>query len=99
MINRRNLIKTLIATTAASSMPGLTLASMPKHSWKNWSGNQSCSPARKLAPASLEELQTIIRDSQSKIRVAGAGLYGRPPSQAASGAEKSLIRLIKVRTP
>lgn len=73
MINRRNLLKTLIATTAVNALPALSQAKQTSPGWKNWSGNQSCSPKQKLAPATLEELQTIVRDTKGKLRVAGSG--------------------------
>ena len=78
-MNRRHLIKSLIASTVASAMPftqtslaSNTLANK-KYPWKNWSGNQQCLPAERVAPANVEALQTLIQNSQNNIRAVGAG--------------------------
>ena len=78
-MNRRHLIKSLIATTIASTLPisGRVLAnkqvSPKKYPWKNWSGNQQCFPAQRVAPANIAELQSIVRGNTGKIRAVGAG--------------------------
>jgi len=79
-MNRRHLIKSLIATTIASSVPTYALSSVQpaksaskKYPWKNWSGNQQCFPGNRFAPASIAELQTIVRESKGHIRAVGAG--------------------------
>jgi FAD-linked oxidoreductase len=44
--------------------------------WRNWAGDQSCSPAQLLAPASIGELQDALgraRERGWSVRVAGAG--------------------------
>lgn len=83
-MQRRDLIKSLIATTVATSLPGSillsgdTLASntvsrAKTYPWKNWSGNQHCYPERKLAPSSVDELKDIISSSKGAIRTVGSG--------------------------
>jgi FAD-linked oxidoreductase len=78
-MNRRHLIKSLIASTITSAMP-LSLNSFAssatvskKYPWKNWSGNQQCFPSQRLAPANIEELQNLIKNNQGRIRAVGAG--------------------------
>jgi len=75
MMNRRNLLKTLIGATVASAFPvtgafASTSAAMP---WRNWSGNQHCVPSERLAPANLDELRRILRTQKGPIRCVGAG--------------------------
>src|SRR5690554_339843 len=41
--------------------------------WRNWSGAQSCLPARYLAPKNLDELVDVIAHSTGTIRPVGAG--------------------------
>jgi L-gulono-1,4-lactone dehydrogenase len=44
--------------------------------WRNWAGDQSCSPARRPAPASAEELAEAVGEAAARglrVRVAGAG--------------------------
>lgn len=40
--------------------------------WRNWSGGQSCLPAARLAPQSLDELVQVIRQAQGKVRPVGS---------------------------
>jgi len=79
-MNRRHLIKSLIATTIASSIPTSAFAMPPpasaatkKYPWRNWSGNQECFPSLRAAPSNVAELQTLIRGSKGNIRAVGAG--------------------------
>ena len=82
-MNRRHLIKSLIAGTVASAFPlsnsafAVTSSSVKKgakkYPWKNWSGNQKCFPSQRLAPASIGELQSLIQNTQGRIRAVGAG--------------------------
>ncbi len=78
-MNRRNLIKSLIAGTVASAFPlsNSVLASnhtaKKKYPWKNWSGNQKCFPDQRVAPASVTELQTLISNTKGRIRAVGTG--------------------------
>jgi FAD/FMN-containing dehydrogenase len=44
--------------------------------WKNWVGNQSCTPAQIAAPGSEEEVAALVTDAVARglpVRVAGAG--------------------------
>lgn len=43
------------------------------NAWSNWSGNVSCTPADIEKPASEEQLIALLRESASKVRVAGTG--------------------------
>lgn len=87
-MNRRNLLKSLIASTISASVPGSVLLTnsvlasqdinnssteSKKIPWKNWSGNQHCFPAKKLAPDSISSLQEFVSTSRSPIRVVGSG--------------------------
>lgn len=86
MIHRRTLLKSLIGATIATSLPGGLLTArhsmaqsqsatnkVTRYPWKNWSGNQQCFPAARLAPKSLDELSDIIRNSKGTIRAVGSG--------------------------
>jgi FAD-linked oxidoreductase len=77
-MNRRHLLKSLVATTIASTLPFPALSApasgaAKRYPWKNWSGSQECLPSERLAPASVEELQTLIRSKGSNIRALGSG--------------------------
>lgn len=76
-MQRRQLLKGLIAATLASASPSLTLATSvgrdKRYPWKNWSGNQSCFPEHRVAPASVEALQSLLAETQGKVRAVGAG--------------------------
>ena len=83
-MHRRDLLKTLVATTLTATVPSLSLlassalegASAPKkkiYPWKNWSGNQVCYPQRKYAPSSIEALKEVLRESSGQVRMVGAG--------------------------
>ena len=41
--------------------------------WANWSGNQSCAPNERLIPKNTDELSQMIKQSQQRIRLVGAG--------------------------
>ncbi|MDX1452674.1 MAG: D-arabinono-1,4-lactone oxidase [Oleiphilaceae bacterium] len=75
LVQRRHLLKSLIATTVAASLPASTLAALAskQYPWKNWSGNQQCVPAKRLAPRNISELQTLLREGKDKIRAVGSG--------------------------
>jgi len=78
-MNRRHLIKSLIAGTITSSIPlasnsfAGSATSSKKYPWKNWSGNQQCFPSQRIAPESIDALQALIKNSRGKIRAVGAG--------------------------
>jgi FAD-linked oxidoreductase len=85
-MQRRDFLKTLVATSLTSALPGAfllpdkTLASLPsgqaspkRYPWKNWSGNQQCFPSMRYAPKSSTELSELIRQSSGTIRAVGSG--------------------------
>jgi FAD-linked oxidoreductase len=76
-MNRRNLLKSLVAATVASAVPlpsfSAQASAAKRFPWKNWSGNQHCLPSERLAPATVEELQTLIRSKTASIRALGSG--------------------------
>ena len=44
--------------------------------WRNWAGDQACTPAELRRPGSIEELATSIQDAARmgrRVRVAGSG--------------------------
>ena len=41
--------------------------------WRNWSGNQFSYPAARAAPASAEQVATLLKSVSAPIRVVGAG--------------------------
>lgn len=83
-MQRRDLIKSLIASTITASVPGSFIfsesvfsASKPTKTnrvpWKNWSGNQICYPSKKFAPSNIEQLQDILSNNEGVIRTVGSG--------------------------
>lgn len=84
MITRRSLLSQLVAATAATSVaPSISLAAPDlsktnsaekrRIPWKNWSGSQICYPDQRKAPATVEELQALVKDAEGKIRPVGSG--------------------------
>lgn len=86
MMHRRDLLKSVIAASLASALPASVLLSQPalgssqanttpakRYPWKNWSGNQLCYPAHRLAPKSETELSDLLRNSSGTIRAVGSG--------------------------
>jgi FAD-linked oxidoreductase len=41
--------------------------------WRNWAGNQTCSPAARLAPATEDELADALASAAGPVRPAGTG--------------------------
>ena len=44
--------------------------------WKNWTGDQSCTPARRALPSSVDEVVSTVRSAAERrqvVRVVGAG--------------------------
>ncbi|TNC79692.1 MAG: FAD-binding protein [Oleiphilus sp.] len=72
-MNRRNLLKALVAGTLVTSLPGLSWSQTKPLPWRNWSGNQKCSPAVRAVPGSVAELQNLVRESTGTVRAVGAG--------------------------
>jgi len=73
MINRRNLLKTVVAACITQAVPNTALASTTRLPWRNWSGSQECFPAQRYAPKSVTALQQWLHRNQSPIRPVGAG--------------------------
>lgn len=77
MVSRRSLLNNLMMAAAGIAVsPNLVLAAGDKSKripWKNWSGSQVCYPEFRKAPASVEELQSLITSAKGKIRPVGAG--------------------------
>ncbi len=55
--------------TAAAGTP-VPFKALP---WKNWSGGQHCNPAARAAPASVDELASLIAKTPLPVRGVGAG--------------------------
>lgn len=64
--------------------------------WTNWVGNQTCAPAELAAPASEEEISTLVA-SASAVRVAGAG-HSFTPVVATDGLLLDLSGLGGIRS-
>lgn len=103
MMQRRHLLKTLVASTitasAASTLPLRASASASpssdKHAamaWRNWSGNLSASPAQRFAPSSVAQLQEWLAQAQGPVRMVGAG-HSFSPLVPTSGNMVSVRRL------
>jgi L-gulonolactone oxidase len=59
--------------------------------WTNWAGNESCRPALRVAPATLEEVAAVVARAR-RVRVAGAG-HSFSPAVLTSGTLLSLERM------
>lgn len=67
--------------------------------WRNWVGNQSCIRAARGAPASEDELCSMIREATRKglnVRVAGSG-HSFTPVALTSGLHLTLANMTGVR--
>ncbi|MCY1504990.1 L-gulono-1,4-lactone dehydrogenase [compost metagenome] len=67
--------------------------------WRNWVGNQSCIRAARGAPASEDELCSMIRDATRKglnVRVAGSG-HSFTPVALTNGLHMTLANMKGVR--
>lgn len=67
--------------------------------WRNWVGNQSCIRAARGAPASEDELCTMIRDATARglnVRVAGSG-HSFTPVALTNGLHLTLGNMTGVR--
>ncbi|WP_271408093.1 D-arabinono-1,4-lactone oxidase [Pseudomonas sp. Q1-7] len=67
--------------------------------WRNWVGNQSCVRAARGAPASEDELCSMIRDATRKglnVRVAGSG-HSFTPVALTNGLHLTLANMTGVR--
>lgn len=80
MLSRRSLLTQLMSAAAVTAMPNMVLANVEPGKkikkalpWKNWSGSQICHPQNRKAPASLEALQNLVKDTKGVIRPVGSG--------------------------
>lgn len=94
MLKRRNLLSAMIAVAAAGAVPTslVRAAETRRLPWRNWSGSQQCLPEARLAPASVEELQNLLRSSTDTVRPVGAG-HSFMPLVPTDGTIVSLSRL------
>jgi FAD/FMN-containing dehydrogenase len=68
--------------------------------WTNWVGNQSCAPAQIAAPASEDEVATLVADAAQRglpVRVAGAG-HSFTPIVATDGLLLDVRGLPRIRS-
>ena len=74
MISRRGVIQALVAAAVCTTggMLPAALGARPIP-WRNWSGSQVCYPARRVAPASVEELREVISGTAGTVRPVGSG--------------------------
>jgi FAD-linked oxidoreductase len=78
MISRRRILASSILAGLSSLVPGGIIAADVKEKraqipWRNWSGALSSNPKARLAPASEEELVSMIQQSSGTIRPVGSG--------------------------
>jgi FAD-linked oxidoreductase len=98
MINRRNLLQMLVATAVGGGtfVPDSLAASASSKSrrlpWRNWSGCQQCTPLARIAPESIQELQTLLSTATGTIRPVGAG-HSFAPLVPTDGTIVSMSRL------
>lgn len=97
-LNRRAMLAAL-AGAAVAGLSGPVSAQAPQKShgkrrlsWRNWSGSQQCLPEARVAPATLAELQQLVRDAQGVIRPVGAG-HSFTPLVPTDGTIVSLSRM------
>lgn len=106
-LSRRNLLKYSAVGLVAGGMLSSTACSSnaPKEigivgadgkrvlPWSNWSGNQHCQPAERPLPRNEDELISLLKSKQDKIRMLGAGhsFSGLVPT------DQTLISLARMR--
>ncbi|MER5730183.1 D-arabinono-1,4-lactone oxidase [Streptomyces sp. NPDC002138] len=65
-----------MATTGTASKSGPGGGTAPATAWRNWAGNVSATPARVVTPASVGELQEVVRRAASdglRVKAVGTG--------------------------
>ncbi|HUS25290.1 MAG TPA: D-arabinono-1,4-lactone oxidase [Candidatus Binatia bacterium] len=83
-MKRRDFLATAAGALAAGLLPGCDdhghsrLPAAPARDgdrlpWRNWSGYQSCLPAGRVAPGSVDEVARLMRRARGPIRPVGAG--------------------------
>lgn len=77
MVSRRSFLSGLAAAAGCAAAPQLVFSAENAKSkripWRNWSGSQVCYPEFRKAPASLDEVQQLVKKATGKIRPVGAG--------------------------
>jgi len=83
-LSRRDLLKTAALSVAANSVVGCSseapeapdvqsaLGENGVLPWSNWSGNQSCQPARREVPRTEEALCELLKRSTGRVRFVGS---------------------------
>jgi FAD-linked oxidoreductase len=74
MLTRRRFLANSVLTAVWSAVPGAaaaTTAATPV--WRNWSGYLRAHPVARWAPATEEELGSMVRSTRGPIRPVGAG--------------------------
>lgn len=99
MLNRRGMLSALVAAALGTPMLGRSLTALAVDSngtrripWRNWSGSQQCFPEARVAPASIADLQQLLRETRSIVRPVGAG-HSFTPLVPTDGTIVSLSRL------
>jgi FAD-linked oxidoreductase len=41
--------------------------------WRNWSGNQSCQPSRRITPRNAGDVASLVKSASSSVRCVGSG--------------------------
>lgn len=96
-ISRRALLKAMGTVGATSALaPWTNLAQahckQERFVWRNWSGAQECLPAARPAPATEEELASILSTAIKPIRPVGSG-HSFSPLVPTSGSIVSIGQL------
>jgi FAD-linked oxidoreductase len=103
LIQRRNIIQLMLGAAIGATNPSVALAAAEAERrsrrlpWRNWSGSQHCTPLARLAPASVEELQDVIRAAPDTVRPVGAG-HSFSPLVPTEGTLVSLSRLSGIKS-
>ncbi|MEP1472892.1 MAG: D-arabinono-1,4-lactone oxidase [Halieaceae bacterium] len=99
MLKRRNMLAAMVAAALGSTTIGRVPELMAADSsaarripWRNWSGSQQCFPSARVAPASMADLQQLLRETQGVVRPVGAG-HSFTPLVPTEGTIVSLSRL------
>jgi len=96
MMKRRNLLQLMIASAVGASQLPFAARAIAQNDkrlpWRNWSGSQHCLPAARKAPASVAELQDLVKNSTGVLRPVGAG-HSFTPLVPTDGTIVSLSRM------
>lgn len=84
-LNRRDVLKAAALGVAANSLAGCggaepeapqvvqaAVADDAVLPWSNWSGSQSCQPARREVPRTEDELRELLKSSTGRVRFVGS---------------------------